>query len=454
MRRAGRLRILTFLLTVATLGSAQTATPPEPSQTPPPNAITIEQAIQLAARNEPGYASAVMDNGVAHADRTIARSALLPQVHYENQFIYTQPSRLVNGTIPSAAVAQAPRFIANNAVHEYVSQGIVSETIGLDLVGEYRKSAASAMVARAKLEIARRGLVVTVVQRYFAVLSAGRKLEVGQQAMQEAERFLDLTTKLEQAREVAHADVVKARIQEQQRKRELAEATLENDKAKLELAVLLFPDPRSAYELARRIDAMPAMPSRDEFEAAAQQQNPELRSAMASLKAAQADVTVARAGFLPDLSVEYGYGIDAAQFAVNSPDGFRNLGYAVTGTLNIPVWDWFATPAKVKQSKFRRAQAQVELTAAQRQLIADVSEAYAEAQTALQSLDSLHQSEADAAESLNLTDLRYRAGEATVLEVVDAQSTLVTAQNATTDGSVRYALALAQLQTLTGKLPQ
>ena len=118
------------------------------------------------------------------------------------------------------------------------------------------------------------------------------------------------------------------------------------------------------------------------------------------------------------------------------------------------MWDWFATPAKVKQSKFRRAQAQVELTAAQRQLIADVSEAYAEAQTALQSLDSLHQSEADAAESLNLTDLRYRAGEATVLEVVDAQSTLVTAQNATTDGSVRYALALAQLQTLTGKLPQ
>jgi outer membrane protein TolC len=330
----------------------------------------------------------------------------------------------------------------------------VSETLGLDLIAQYRKSTAAALVAQAKLEIARRGLVVTVVQRYFNVLSTARKLEIAQQAMTEAQRFLDLTTKLEQGREVAHADVVKARITEQQRGRELADATLENEKADLELGVLLFPDPRSPYLLQRKLETVLPLPSREEFEAGAQLHNPELRSAMASLKAAQADLGVARSGFLPDLSVEYGYGIDAAQFAVNSPDGYRNLGYAVTATLNIPVWDWFATPARVKQSKLRRTQAQVELSAAQRQLIADINEAYAEAATAFHSLDSLRESEQDAAESLRLTDLRYRAGEATVLEVVDAESTLVTAQNATSDGRVRYALALAQLQTLTGRLPQ
>jgi outer membrane protein TolC len=41
-----------------------------------------------------------------------------------------------------------------------------------------------------------------------------------------------------------------------------------------------------------------------------------------------------------------------------------------------------------------------------------------------------------------------------VLEVVDAESTLVTAQNARVDGAVRYAVALSNLQTLTGSLPQ
>jgi outer membrane protein len=36
--------------------------------------------------------------------------------------------------------------------------------------------------------------------------------------------------------------------------------------------------------------------------------------------------------------------------------------------------------------------------------------------------------------------------------VVDAENTLVTAENAQADGSVRYQLALAQLETLTGRL--
>ena len=46
--------------------------------------------------------------------------------------------------------------------------------------------------------------------------------------------------------------------------------------------------------------------------------------------------------------------------------------------------------------------------------------------------------------------LRYQSGEATALEVVDAQNTLATARNNFDDGQVRYRVALANLQTLTG----
>ena len=50
----------------------------------------------------------------------------------------------------------------------------------------------------------------------------------------------------------------------------------------------------------------------------------------------------------------------------------------------------------------------------------------------------------------NLTNLRYQGGEATALEVVDAQNSLVTARNNYDDGEARYRLAIANLQTLTG----
>jgi outer membrane protein TolC len=53
-----------------------------------------------------------------------------------------------------------------------------------------------------------------------------------------------------------------------------------------------------------------------------------------------ADVLAARAAYLPDLGLNVTYGIDAPQFAVNGPDGVRNLGYSASVTLDIPVWDW------------------------------------------------------------------------------------------------------------------
>ena len=88
----------------------------------------------------------------------------------------------------------------------------------------------------------------------------------------------------------------------------------------------------------------------------------------------------------------------------------------------------------------------------QRRLLADLAEYYDEADVARRQLASLDASVADARESLRLTDLRYENGEGTVLDVVDAQNTLISAENSQADGVVRYQTALAQLETLTGRL--
>jgi outer membrane protein TolC len=63
---------------------------------------------------------------------------------------------------------------------------------------------------------------------------------------------------------------------------------------------------------------------------------------------------------------------------------------------------------------------------------------------------SLRSSLGLSAESLRLTLLRYQAGEVTALEVSDAQTTLAQARTAYAEGLVRYRVAAANLQTLTG----
>jgi outer membrane protein TolC len=155
---------------------------------------------------------------------------------------------------------------------------------------------------------------------------------------------------------------------------------------------------------------------------------------------------------LPDLALNYTYGIDAAQFSDHGPDGARNLGYSASATVDFPIWDWLTSARKVKEARIRAQANKVALTAAQRRLLADLTEFYNEADVALRQLASLDQTVADAQESLRLTNLRYVNGESTVLEVVDAQNTLVSAENAQADGMVRYHLAIAQLETLTGRL--
>ncbi len=428
-------------------GSAQSAAPVT---------IQLDDAITRARANEPAFAIAAAQAKIAKLDQSIARSALLPSAVYHNQFLYTQGgagfiTNPVRAADPNLAGSSAPRFIANNAVHEYISQGSVTETIGPQGFNAVSKATASVAIANAELEIARRGLVATVVSLYYSSLASDRKVKVAQRAADEAANFTQQTQQRETAREVAHADVVKAQLLQQQRDRDLADAKLVADKARLDLAVLLFPDPREPYALAA-VDTPPSPPSFTDVEAALAKRNPELQGALANSHLAHLNVTAARLAYLPDLALNYSYGIDAAQFAMHNYLGANNLGYSASATLDIPIWDWFTTRDRIRQAKIQSDAAHTILTNTQRRVIADLEEFYSEATVAHDQLSSLNLSADTAAESLRLTRLRYTNGEATVLEVVDAETSLTAAENAREDGITRYQTALANLQMLTGTL--
>jgi outer membrane protein TolC len=164
-----------------------------------------------------------------------------------------------------------------------------------------------------------------------------------------------------------------------------------------------------------------------------------------------AGITSAKAAYYPSFAVDYFYGIDANVFGIRGPDDRKNLGSAVQGTVTVPVWNWGITKSKIRQAQLQQQQAQSDLSFAQRGLQANLSSFYLEAQASRSQLESLRSSLDLSVESLRLTVLRYEAGEATALEVVDAQSTLTLARNAYDDGLARYRVALASLQTLTGR---
>ncbi len=442
------LAAIAFMLTAAGAAAQTTLVRPD-AGTGPPVTITLADALQRAKQNEPAFLAAAADAEIAREDRVQARAGMLPAFSGTTQYIGNQ------GDTPNPT----GRFVSMDGVNMWRAwlvgrQDLSPGTLmGTSLV----RARAAEAAAQAKLEIARRGLVVTVTRLYYAFISAQRKYATAQLSAQQAQRFFDVARQQEQLGQVARADSVKAEISFRQQQQAFEEATLAMDSARLGLAVLLFPTFNENFSVVDDMQSAPGLPPFGDVKTMAEKGNPDLRAASELLRAAGADVRLAKNGLLPSLTLEAVYGIEANEFALHSvyvaaPElgVLPNLGYALTVNLTVPLWDWGGLRSKVHQSEARQRQAQATLSQTQRQLVSSLYSMYNEAMISRTAVDNLRRAAELATESLRLTTLRYQAGESTALEMVDAQNTAVQARNAADDAEARYRVAIAQLQTMTG----
>jgi outer membrane protein TolC len=396
--------------------------------------------MERARANSPQILSANIDTLVAHEDTRQAKANLLPTATGFSQYIYTQPNGLPSGA-----------YVSNDGVHVYNDQlQVHGDLYAPSKIADYHKAQLAEAVSHAKAEIAARGLIATVVGDYYAMVSATRKLTNAQQSLREAQEFGDITQKLERGGEAAHYDTVKAQSELLDRQRDVQEAQLSIDKARLSFSVLLFPNFRQDFALADDLDATPELPPLAEIQALASRNSPDIRAAEATVQEQRFEFKSVRAELLPALSFDYFWGINANEFAIHDPYGRNNLASVAQAQVNIPIWNWGVTRSRMKQAELRIQQANNDLTFTQRQLLAELNQYYLEAGVASSQIASLRRSLELSAEALRLTLLRYRGGEGSVLEVVDAQTSAVASRNALEDGMVRYRLAVANLQTLTG----
>ena len=128
--------------------------------------------------------------------------------------------------------------------------------------------------------------------------------------------------------------MIKAELQANNRQRDVREAQLAEQKARLVLAVLLFPNFTQQFTVVDDLRFPPPLPSFAEVQELAERNNADLKAAASALQVANRDLSVARGGYLPSLTLDYWYGIDATHFAART-DGMQNLGYAAQATLSI-----------------------------------------------------------------------------------------------------------------------
>jgi outer membrane protein TolC len=424
---------------------------PPQAQAAPPVTITFQDALEKARKLDPTLIGATSDARIAHEDRTQARNAFLPTFSASTQYLNTQG----NGKTPDG------RYVTNDGIHVYRQWVIYHQDLspGLLMGTGYTRAKAAEALANAKAEIARRGLGVTVTKAYYALVVAQRKYATAQTALDQTRRFLNITLDLEKQGQGSHSDTVNAEVQYRTQLQAFDEARFLMEDTRLGLAVIIFSDFNENFTVVDDIENAPALPPFSEAQAMAEKENPDLRVALEAARESDLDVKLAKTAFLPTITVDTNYGIEAncfsfgkcVQAAIPTVGPVETPGYFLTAVLNLPLWDFGTLRSKLKQADYKQETAKAQLSFAQRTLVSELYATYDEAMVAKSAVEESRRTAELAQESLRLMTLRFQGGASTATDVTVAQTALITAQNAYADALVRYRTLLSTLQTFTGR---
>jgi outer membrane protein TolC len=402
--------------------------------------------LKLANAQSSIYQQAALNERIAAEDVRQAQAAFLPRVSAPLSYIYTSP---VIGLHPGEP--RTPSFIANNAIGEY--QALANVSGDIDIAGRLRatlaKNRALLAAAHAGTEVARRALRQAVIEAYYGLAIATAQRRAAELNLAAAEEFERITSLLLSGGEIAPVDLTRAQLQTTGRRDELEKARANEIVAAGSLRVLVGYDFLSPIATTDLILAMPADLEVQRFTADTISQRPEFAQFEAERRAAEQEVRIARADRLPQLSYSINGGFDTD--SLRPPRLKEHTGVSAALSLNIPIFDWGASKSRERQARLRVQVAENQRTQAQRGFVQQFYAAQAEAISAATRVRLAGNGVVLAQSNLDASIARYRSGEAQIIEVTDAQTTLAAQRLAYYQALFDYQVALARLRQAAGQ---
>jgi outer membrane protein TolC len=431
---------------------AQTPSPlppaPQTSNTPGTNVtpLTLDEALRLADVQASTYQSAILNERIASEDVRQAQAAFKPKVSAPLEYIYTSPA---TGLPPGEPRTQS--FIANNSISEYLAMANVSGDLDIarKLRATLQKNRALLAAAHAGTDVAKRALAQAVTETYYSLALARAQHRASEGNLAAAEEFERITSLLLSGGEVAAVDLTRAQLQTLERRDELERARVNEEVAAGSLRVLIgydFERPIATTELTL---ALPADSETQQFKADDVKRRPEFNQLEQQLRAARQEIKIARADRLPSLTYSINGGVDTD--SLRGPRLKEHAGVSAQVGLTIPIFDWGATRSRERQATLRVQVAENERTIAVKGFTQQFFAAQAQAASAAARIRLAREGVTKAQDNLTASIARYRAGEAQIVEVTDAQTTLVTQRSALYQAVFDYQVALSRLKQATGQ---
>ncbi|HWP38600.1 MAG TPA: TolC family protein [Gemmatimonadales bacterium] len=412
-------------------------------------AVTLEEAIALALRVQPAIVQAQGDLDLAYAGKRQAIGSYLPTLNFSSGISQNSPDRWN---------PQTQQYITGNRSVSY-STGLDASLLlfdGLSRLAETKAANATVSSADASLTNQRFQVILQTKQAFFGALAAAELVRVTATQVSRAEQQLKISKDKLAAGSAIRSDTLRSTVELGNARLQLLNAQAQLATAEANLARLIGADG------AVRASGTPALPNLSALDTAALRlevvsRSPSVQAAEAQARAADAQVGVARAQYMPTLRASFSQNWAGAQNDVwlspGSVTDWPRLGnsWSLRFNLSWPLFNGFSRETAMSRSLVARRAAEARAADARRQANANFTQQLAALETAAQQLAIAEASRAAAEEDLRVQQERYRLGAATIVDVLTSQVSLGQAEVNLVQARLDLLLAKAQIEALAGR---
>jgi OMF family outer membrane factor len=426
-------------------------TEPEEVQIKTTQPITLNQAIELALRNNKDLQGARLALERRQAELDEARSALLPSLGTEVEF-----NR--QGQLNSQEVRVNVFSNETEVQEEFGESSNVRGNVQLsyDIYTGGRRGAqierADREVKLSKLDLERiaEGVRFEATDRYYLLQNADAQVAIAQAAVEDATQSLRDAQLLEQAGLGTRFDTLRAEVDLARANQGLTRSISEQRTARRRLAEVLSVGQQVGLTAADEIQEAGRWElSLEDSIVLAYKNRAELEQQLVQREISERDRTIALADIKPQVDFFAQY-----NFRNNFDDAFDvSEGYAVGARMNWTLFDGGSAFARARQADRNIDLAETEFARQRNTIRLQVEEAYYNLVSNQENIETTRLNVQRAEESLRLARLRFQAGVGTQTDVINSQRDLTDARSQFLQAIIGYNQSLNALQRAVSNLP-
>ncbi|BAT51236.1 Outer membrane efflux protein [Nostoc sp. NIES-3756] len=405
--------------------------------------ITLDQALELARRNNRDLQVSLLELQRTQASLKEAQAALLPQLSLSSDITRSQSAS--NQLRDELTSRQGGVGNSDEPGTGFNGQAQLS----YDLFTSGRRNAAiqqaEEQVRFQQLDVERQSeeIRLSVTRAYYNLQQADEQVRIARSAVENAQASLRDAEALERAGVGTRFDVLRSQVNLANNTQQLTNSLAQQQINRRQLATLL--------SLPQSVNISAADPvqlaglwnqSLEQSIILAYQNRPELQQQLAQKNISEQQRRQALANLGPQVSFIANYNLlDQFDDQVGLTDGYS---VGLRATLNL--YDGGASKARAAQARANIAIAETQFASQRDQVRFQVEQAFTNQRSNLENVQTANVALEQARESLRLARLRFQAGVGTQTDVINSENDLTQAEGNRIEAILNYNRALAELQ--------